>query len=368
MKSFNLFKGAAVAASVLLLASCAQKATVQGVIKDAPESDVVVSLLNVNTLETIDTVKTDAKGRYTVKVDVEKGRPEFIYIYRNGVRVAPLLLNAGDKVSVESDTLGNFTVSGSEEAELYAQVENDYAAFLAKVEEYAMAGDSQSIRNEYISYYRGRLKFIAEHPYSLSNIPVVYQTIGDMPVFSQQTDAIHFNHICDSLEVVYPESKYVKALRKAADERLNILDLQSRLDNAETIGYPDIQLPDITAKTVKLSEVDAKVTLVHFWSLTAEQKMMNLDILLPIYKDFHDRGFEIYQVALEPDKTAWATTVKSQNLPWVNVCDVNGSASAYIALYALASVPTSYLLKDGELVEEPFEDEASLRALLNKLL
>lgn len=363
------FKGVAVAAAALSIASCAQHARVQGVVDGASNSDIVVSLLQVNTLEVLDTVKTDANGRFNVKVDVKKGQPEFVYLYRNGVRIAPLLLQAGDKLTVTADSLGNCTVSGNPEAELYASMEKDYVAFASKVSEYIEADDVKNARLEYINYYRNCLRFIAEHPYSIVNVPLMYQTVADgVPVFGQQTDAIHFTRVCDSLETVYPDSRYVKALRQAAEERRNYLDFQMMMNDAGSIGYIDIELPDIYAQKQKLSDVKGKVVLLHYWTLTPEQKMMNLDVLLPIYKEYHNLGLEIYQVALESDKTSWAATMRAQELPWVNVCDVNEASSKYVSLYALQSLPSTYLIANDELVDAQFSTEGDLRKLLDKLL
>ena len=118
-------------AAMLALASCGSKAVIDGTIADAPSSEVIVKLLNINRYEVLDTVKTNASGRYSYKVDVEKGQPEFVYVFYKDTKVASLLLEAGDAVNVESDTLGNYTVTGSEESAKLAQVEKDYAEALA---------------------------------------------------------------------------------------------------------------------------------------------------------------------------------------------------------------------------------------------
>lgn len=368
MKNFNITRAAVIAATLLLAAACGSKARVNGVVKDAAESDIIVSLLNVNTLETVDTVKTDANGKFSVKLDVEKNNPEFFYLYRNGVRIAPLLVKGGDKITVEADTLGNYTVTGSEEAELYAQVEKDYSAFLDQIDSLAMENDARGIKLSYIDYYRGRLKFIASHPYSMSLIPIVYQTIGTAPVFGQKIDAIHFNNICDSLETLYPDSRYVKGLRQTAKERKSLLDLQVMIDNAEVMSFPDITLPDINAEMQTLSKVDAKVVLVHFWALTTEQKMLNLDVLLPLYKEFHPKGLEIYSIALESDKTSWANVMKAQKLPWINVCDVAQASSVNVANYALTEIPSTFILANGELVSDEYSTADELKVILKRLL
>ena len=366
-------------AAVMLMAACTPNAKISGIIESAPSSEVVVKLLDVNRYQVLDTVATDASGRFTYKVDVQKGQPEFVYVFRNDVKVASLLLEAGDKVSVTADTLGNYTIESSEESQKLAQVEKDHAAAMGRLNAIAarmenaseaeMAELRREIGKEYVDYYRNRVLYILKNSRSLTSVPVLFQNFGaDLPVFSQTTDAIHFMNVSDSLAIVYPESKYVKALRKEAERRFGYLELETVMQNAQEIGYPDIELPNINAEKIRLSEVDAKVVMIYFWSAAdANQKMFNLDVLKSLYEDYHGKGFEIYQIALDPDKTTWAQVVKQQSLPWINVCDGLGANSPYVLTYNIGALPAAFIIADGELVDGQIVDEKSLRKLLDRL-
>ena len=371
-----------IAAAAVFAAACTNSAKVDGNLEGVSTSDVVVKLLNVNRYEILDTVKTDAAGNFTYKVDVVKGQPEFVYLFHNDTKVASLLLEAGDKVKVQADTLGNFTVEGSAESEKLSQVEKSYAAVYDKlselVEDLAVADSKtaadlhSAISKEYVNYYRDCVRYIMTNSRSLTVIPVLYQNFGpELPVFGQNSDAIHFRNAADTLEMVYPDSKYVKALRKEADQRLSYLNVAARLSTATEIGYPEVVLPDVQGNKLKLSEVEAKskVTMLFFWTPSnTSQKMFNLDVLKSVYADYHKRGFEIYQVAIDPDKALWAKVVKEQALPWVNVCDGRGAQSPYVLQYNLSALPLAYIISDGTLVDGQVVDEKSLRKLLNNLL
>lgn len=368
------------AAVMVAAAACSGNASIEGTLSDAPSSEVVVKLLNVNYYEVLDTVKTDAAGRFSYKAEIAEGQPEFIYVFYKDSKVASLLLEAGDKVKVTADTLGNYSVEGSEESAKLAQVEKTYADALVKLSslsDRALTAEGKElddirrqIGQEYVNYYRNSVRYVMENSRSLTVVPVFFQNFGsDLPVFSQSTDAIHFAAISDSLETVYPESKYVKALRNEAKRRQNLMELEARLNSAESVGYPDIELPDVNASKVKLSDVDAKVTLIFFWNPSdAGQKMFNLDFLKNIYEDYHKKGFEIYQVALDPDKALWARVVKEQKLPWINVCDSRGSASPYALLYNISSVPAAFVIADGELVDGDMVTEKAFRKRIEQLL
>ena len=371
----------AFAAAMLALVSCGSNARIDGTVADAASSEVIVKLLNSNRYEVLDTVKTDASGRFSYKLDVVEGQPEFVYVFYKDRKIASLLLEAGAKVSVASDTLGRYSVEGSQESVKLAEVEKAYAAALMEFEALAKKMDAASDQAEfdqlakdmtqvYVAYYRDRVKYVMENSQSLTVIPVFYQTLGEnLPLFYQNTDAILFRNAADSLEAVYPDSKYVKALRKDAEIRFGYLELQERLLDAEEIGYPEIELPGLDGKMRKLSDIDSRVVIICFWSAAqAQQNMFNIEFFKPLYEQYHKKGLDIYQVSLDVDKTLWATTVKGQNLPWTNVCDSRGAQSPYVALYNLSAIPAAFIIADGELVDGKVVDEASLKKLLNDIL
>lgn len=371
----------AFAAAMTALVSCGGNARIDGTVADAASSEVIVKLLNSNRYEVLDTVRTDASGHFSYKIDVAEGQPEFIYVFYKDKKIASLLLEAGDKVSVASDTLGRYSVEGSEESVKLSEVEKAYAAALKEFEAIARKMEAASGQAEYeqlakdmtkvyVAYYRDRVKYVMENSQSLTVIPVFYQTLGEnLPLFYQNTDAILFRNAADSLEAVYPDSKYVKALRKDAELRFGYLELQERLLDAEEIGYPEIELPGLDGKMIKLSDMDSRVVIVCFWSAAqAQQNMFNIEFFKPLYEQYHEKGLDIYQVSLDVDKTLWATTVKGQNLPWTNVCDSRGAQSPYVSLYNLSAIPAAFIIADGELVDGKVVDEASLKKLLNDLL
>ena len=216
-----------IVAAMTALVSCGSNARIDGTVTDAASSEVIVKLLESNRYEVLDTVKTDAAGHFSYKVDVAEGQPEFVYLFYKDKKIASLLLEAGDNVKVVSDTLGHSTFEGSEASVMLAEVEKAYAEALLEFEDIALlmnaATDqadfdrlSRNMSNAYVAYYRDRVKFIMENSKSIAVIPVFYQLLGEnLPLFSQNTDAILFMTVADSLETVYPESKYVKALNSS---------------------------------------------------------------------------------------------------------------------------------------------------------
>ncbi len=377
------FKHILLAAGVLLLCSCGrQTARIDGTVAQAPESDIVVKLLNINKYEILDTVRTDTSGQFSYKVKFKNTYPEFIYLFHNDKQLAALLLQGGEKAVVEADTLGNYSVLGSPESTRLMEVDRAYAEFTAKMNALSEKIDAleegsketEALEKErvdtYVNYYRDRTRYVLGNSKSLTAVPVLYQTFGNgMPVFSQQTDAVFFNLMCDSLETAYPGSPYVRALRAESSRRFSDLQMARKLEQAEEINYIDLEIPDVKGVKRKLSEVEGKVVLIHFWTSTnALQKMFNLEVMKPAYEAYKDKGLEIYQVAIDENKASWARIVRDQGLDWINVCDGLGEASPVIQSYYITQYPVSYLLIDNNLFLVKFSTLNELTAILKKYL
>lgn len=355
------------ALAVLLAASsCADKAQIKGKLSGAPDTEVVVKQLSGSSFTVLDTVKTDAAGEYSYKMKIDARQPEFVYIFKGDTKVASLLLQKGDKVSVISDTLGQYSVEGSEESVKLKKVEDDYASFLGRFESAVEEGDGPRASREYVDYYRSRVRYVMENCKSLTSIPVLYQKINEnFPVFSQPTDALHFRNVHDSLMTVYPESRYVSGLAREADRRSKALTMDLTMQTARETSFPEIELPSIDGSKVSLGGVESKAVLLYFWQASdASQKMFNQDVLLPLYNQYHPKGLEIYAVSLDTDKGVWASAVKSQNLPWINVCDGRGAASQAAILYNITSMPVAHLIVNGNMSPEAIKSEKDLRRVL----
>ena len=369
MKSFKTIL-AALAAAIFI--ACTPKASVKGTVSGAPETPLVVKCFEGNRYTVVDSVRTDSRGRYSFKMDIAEGDPRFVYVYRGERKLSSLLLQAGDRVKVESDSLGNWSVDGSEECSRLLAVEQAYSAFLAEMTGIIETSDNveADLSRRFISYRKDRLAYVMGNSKSLTVIPVLFQKYTEqLPIFNEPTDAILFGTIADSLKTVCPDSRYVKAVEREAAKRREALEMRYRLQNATEIGFIDIELPGTDGKKVKLSNVDSKVTMLYFWATTDEQKMFNLDALLPLYNEFHGKGFQIYAVSFDVDKTVWATVVRNQGLPWVNVCDTRGNTSPIIGTYQVQSLPMAYFIVDGAIDSEAsVSDAASIRAYLRKKL
>jgi peroxiredoxin len=170
------------------------------------------------------------------------------------------------------------------------------------------------------------------------------------------------------LQTIYPGSAYLSRLLDEIGYREQTEEFNAKILDASERGFPEISLPDREAKMRSLSDIQGKVIVLSFWSITdVNQRMMNQD-LLDLYRKYADKGLEIYQVSVDNDKTAWARAVSEQDLPWISVCDGLGSASPAVTTYNIQKVPTIYLIdKSGTIAAKDIFDtelENKIKSLL----
>ena len=354
--------------AALAAVSCSKSntATVNATITGADQKEIIVSKLAVNQLKTVDTVKTNGSG--VVKAQIAAGEtPDFYYLSYNGKKLASLILKAGDKVAVTVDTLGKgLKIEGSAESSLLMEYDQQMAASMAKFEELSAkmnqameSNDSkamQELNSElgkvFVQHKQGVVKTIMQNPYSFANIQALYQSFANaLPVFGGENDFLLVQRVHDSLQTVYPASAYVKSLQEQLDQVHKVQEMAAKVSQATEASFPNIILPDASAKMVELESLEGKPFILMFWTIAdANQKMFNND-LKEIYRRYKSKGLEIYQVSIDTDKTAWATAVKEQELPWISVCDGKGAASPAVFAYNISSIPAIFVFdRNGDIV------------------
>lgn len=371
------------AAIALMLASCSStpKAVINATIASAPDSSVVLQKLNFNRLTPVDTIRTDSEGSFTYKVELTGNAPYFYYLYMGENPVASLVLLDGDKVSVKVDSHGLFSVEGSDESALVKEVNDKFETvksrmnrILEKMPANPTAAQAKEVNSQvgrlYVDFKKDMTRHIIVNPYSISSAVALFQKLNDnFPVFGDETDAILFKRVQDSLETVYPQSEYVLALRDEVAARQKQLDMTTRFGNVEEISFPSVEMPDVEGNMKSVKALDGKVIILSFWaSGQTEHKMFNAE-MKDMYGRLHGKGLEIYQIGLDIDKPSWAATVKSQNLPWINVNDGKGVDSPSVSLYNISAIPEMLVVnRQGEVVARNVFDVEKLETIVKKYL
>ncbi len=346
-------------------------------------AEVVIAKLAVNQLIPMDTLVVQG-GEFRYEMEALSETPDFFYLLKGQERLASFVAAASDKITIRVDE-SQVEVSGSEEAALFQQEEvafdeaqSRFVEMSLLMEQARVAGDKveeqrcqQELGRLYVKFKQQSIRFLIQHPYSLVQVPVLYRTLGDgLSVFSDNRDALYFARAYDSLRVMYPKTPYLHALKEEAELRNQLLRLNEKLGQATESDFPDLSMQDRNGEVRTLSDLRGKVIILSFWTATdPAQKLFNNE-LKALYEKYNRRGLEIYQVALDTDKTMWAQAVKEQQLPWASVCDGMGRYSVAAAYYNIGSIPAMYILdRDGNICPEKNEfDPEKLERVIRKLL
>ena len=364
------------AALLMALSSCqSMKVKISGRFVGSEADMVYLEQASTLNQTIIDSVKLSEDGNFMLKLDKVSTSPSLYHIVYEGNRI-PLLLQGGDHITVNSagNALRNYTVAGSEESELLHEFNHSYvegmitlnelmsrltADDLSDAERQKLAMEYTKIKNE---VKQNQLRFIVENKDRIAAVYALYQRLpGDVNLFNGNSDVIYYRTVAEAIAESYPESLYLPLLRS----QIARMDAQiSLLSQVKTTNFPEIAAPDMYGNEQKLSTLEGKVILLHFWSAAVgNSNSFNAD-LKKVYEKYHDQGLEIFQVAIDTSKALWINTVQDQQLPWISVCDLLGEASPVVGAYNVRTLPSNYLIsRDGNILGKDLMGEQLEQAI-----
>ena len=206
------------------------------------------------------------------------------------------------------------------------------------------------------------MHFIVENKNNIAAVYALHQRLPNDPyLFNGNSDVIYYRAVAEAVAENYPDSPYLPILRSQIARMEAQIKLLSEIKESD---IPEIKIPDMFGKERALTDLKGQVILLHFWSATAgNSNALNAD-LKDLYANYHDKGFEIYQVAIDTSKAAWINTIQAQKLPWISVCDLKGEASPAIGAYNVTKLPANYLIdRNGQIVGKDLEGDELEKAI-----
>jgi peroxiredoxin len=226
-----------------------------------------------------------------------------------------------------------------------------------------------------------KINYIYKEPMKAYAYFALFQTIdlnnAEMLIFNPRNsddDVKVYAAVATSWDTFHPKAKRGENLHNIAIEGMKNVriirnkELQAQnLDPSKinTSGVLDISLTDNKGNVRKLTENRGKVVLLDFHSFTSDGSLQRIMMLRDIYNKFHSRGFEIYQVSVDPNEHFWKTQTAA--LPWICVRATDADNQVLVN-YNVQQIPTFFLLDKNCVVCKRDVQIKNLEAEISKLL
>lgn len=353
----------AVAASVLLLASCAgdaDKWKIKGTIEGLSDNDVV--LLEGNNQGgwyIMDTIAPDSKGRFSY-VHAPQGYPD-VYRLRLGNETIYFPIDSIETVTVSATApsiSATHTISGSPQAENMARVDSLLAASAA------VNGVAGTLSDPDLKHKLGQV--ILSDPDGIVAYYIISKRVDGKPLFNPSVSLDHrlIGAVANSFTQNRPSDPRTTYLKKLyLDNRRIAGDTPARVIEAQEVGSFELKLFDRKGVERSLHEITGSghPVLLNFTAYTAEwSPALNIE-LNKIYQKYHPMGLEIYQVSVDQDEYAWKES--AANIPWIAVLnDLSAAGNANLINYNVVSIPTSFIINRNGVISERVDDITKLES------
>lgn len=186
------------------------------------------------------------------------------------------------------------------------------------------------------------LKYIKTHPNSYVAATQVQK------LYSRNQNIAELEELYNYLSPTIQASKIGQAIAFSID-----------VAKKTAIGQPAIELnvTDVKGKIIALSSLKGQYVLLDFWASWCGPCRAENPNIKKAYEAYHDKGFEIYAVSLDKSKEDWEKAITKDELPWLNVSDLQPENEA-ATMYGVQGIPMNFLLdKEGKIIAKNLSGE-----------
>lgn len=369
-----------------MLTSCNNKKFhINGTVTEAKDSVLYLENMSLDGPVVVDSVKLDDKGAFSFSGKAPDA-PEF-YRLRIAGQIINLSVDSTETVDVKASypsMATGYTVDGSAECATIRELalkQIDLQNRVIAVQnnpnlDYDLTRDSIG---KLVAAYKEDIKrnYIYKAPMRASSYFALFQTLGNMLIFNPRENADDvkvFAAVATSWDTYHPDALRGKNLHNIAIEGMKNVRIMRNKMAAQNIDASkvnvsniiDISLLDNQGNRRSLTDLKGKVVMLDFHVFGSNGSTKRIMEMRELYNKYHDRGFEIYQVAFDPDEHFWKTQTAA--LPWISVRDPQGLQSQNLAAYNVSSIPTFFLIDRNNEVKKRDSQITDIDAEINALL
>lgn len=369
-----------------MLTSCNNKKFhINGTVTEAKDSVLYLENMSLDGPVVVDSVKLDDKGAFSFSGKAPDA-PEF-YRLRIAGQIINLSVDSTETVDVKASypsMATGYTVDGSAECTTIRELalkQIDLQNRVIAVQNnpnlgYDLTRDSIG---KLVAAYKEDIKrnYIYKAPMRASSYFALFQTLGNMLIFNPRENADDvkvFAAVATSWDTYHPDALRGKNLHNIAIEGMKNVRIMRNKMAAQNIDASkvnvsniiDISLLDNQGNRRSLTDLKGKVVMLDFHVFGSNGSTKRIMEMRELYNKYHDRGFEIYQVAFDPDEHFWKTQTAA--LPWISVRDPQGLQSQNLAAYNVSSIPTFFLIDRNNEVKKRDSQITDIDAEINALL